>query len=161
MHERSKADPFLHVAQTVSLRTQANSLRYIILAREAIAFLMIVTQLERPIQQAFHVDLFMNRLTGRGGLSLLNKVAPPKLFGSQPDRLCNLIHVPFQREDTLRRAESAKRAMRRHVRRYCFAMDADIRTEVGAGRVNRASRKHDRRERAIRAAIDHKFDLHR
>src|SRR5439155_6432969 len=87
--------------------------------------------------------------------------APTKFFGTQTDRLRDFVHMTFQRKDTLRRAESAKSAVRRHVRRYCFAMNANIRTEVRTGGMNRAARKHDRRERAIRAAIDHKFDLHR
>ena len=154
MHERSKADPFPWVRGHPARPSS-------ILFGKPFSLRVIVTQLERPIEQAFHINFFANRLTGRSRLSLLNKIAPTKFFGSQSNRLRNFIHVTFQPKNALRRAESAKGAMRRHVCRHCTALDANVRTEIGPGGVNRAARKHHRRQRAIRAAIDHKFDLHR
>ena len=161
MHERSKADSFPWSADILSAVRGHPARSSSVLFRKPLALGVIIAHLERAIQQAFHVDTFTNRLTGRSRLSLLNKVAPTKFFGSQTNRLRNFIHLTFQPKDTLRRAESAERTVRRHVRRYCSAVNANMRAEVRPGGVNRAARKHDRRERAIRAAIDHKVDLHR
>src|SRR6266542_4207056 len=132
-----------------------------ILSREPFALVVIVAQLKCAIKQTFHINFFANRLTSSRCLALFNEVAPAKFFWSQSDRLRDFVHVTFQPKDTLRRAESAKGSVRRHVRRHGFAMDANVRTKVWTSSVNRAAREHDGRKRAICATIDHKVDLHR
>ena len=49
--------------------------------------------------------------------------------------------------------------MRGNVRRDGGALDADVRTKIRPGRVNRAAREDDRRQSTVRAAINHKLDL--
>src|SRR5215471_2746429 len=159
MHERSKADAF-SVTQTVSLRrrSQTNILRYI-LARETFPLCMIVSQRERAIHQSFEIDFLANDLISSGRLAFFDEVAEPKFIRSQSDSLRDTIHVSFQRKDALRCAKSSKSAMRRRVRRHGGAPDTHVRAEIGTGRMNRAARKHDRRERAVSPAVDHKIDL--
>ena len=81
MHERSEADAFFYVAQTVSLRTQADSLRYIF-SREPFALGMIVSQLKRAIQQAFQINFLANDLIRRGRLAFFEEIATTKFFRS-------------------------------------------------------------------------------
>src|SRR5207244_10716193 len=92
VHERSEADASLEVAQTVSLRTQADSLRYI-LSREPFTLCMIIAQLKSAIEQTFHVDFFSNDLIGRLRLPFTNELATAEFFRTQPDRMRNFIHV--------------------------------------------------------------------
>ena len=61
----------------------------------------------------------------------------------------------------LRRAEAAERAVRRRVRRHRAAADAHVRAEVRTGGVDGAARQHDRRQRAVGAAVDDELDVHR
>ncbi len=49
--------------------------------------------------------------------------------------------------------------MRRNVGRHRLALNADVRTKVGTGGVNRSAGQHNWRERAVRATIDDEFDL--
>src|SRR5437879_5748185 len=104
MHKRSKADPFPWSADILSAVRGHPARSPSILFRKPLALRIIVAQLKRPIQQAFHINLFANRLTGCSRLSLLNKVAPPKFFGSHSNRLRDFVHMTFQPKDTLRRA---------------------------------------------------------
>ena len=122
---------------------------------------MIVSQLKRAIQQAFQIDFLANDLIRRGRLTFFNKIATAEFFRTQPDGLGDFVHVTFQSEDALRRPKASKRAVRRNVRRDRGALDAHVRTEVRPGRVNRAARKHHRRQRAVSAAINNEFDVHR
>ena len=69
--------------------------------------------------------------------------------------------MPLEREQALRRAEAAKRAVRRRVGRHRAAAQPHVRAEVRPGGVNGAARQHDRRQRAVRAAVDHEVDVHR
>ena len=60
------------------------------------------------------------------------------------ERFGDAIHVDFDGELRLRRAESAKRAVRRRVREHRAAVDASILTAIRTGRVNAAARQHHR-----------------
>src|SRR5262245_40936328 len=73
----------------------------------------------------------------------------------------NFVHLTFERKDALWCTESSKRAVRRNVGRNSAAVNSYVRTEVWPSRMNRPTRKHNRRKRAISAAVDHKLDLHR
>ena len=73
----------------------------------------------------------------------------------------NLIHVPFHRENSLRRAEASKCAVRRGIRGHGSRMHAQVGNEVGTRRVDRAAGEHHRRKRRIRAAINHEINFHR
>src|SRR5207244_152439 len=85
VHERSKADASLEVAQTVSLRY--------ILSREPFTLCMIIAQLKSAIEQTFHVDFFANDVIRRRRLAFTNEIATAEFFRTQPDRVRNLIHV--------------------------------------------------------------------
>ena len=90
-----------------------------------------------------------------------DEVAAAELLRRQAGRRGDAIHLPLEREHRLRRAEPAERAVRRRVGGDRLRADPDVRTEVRAGRVDRAARQHDRRQRAVRAAVDHELDVHR
>ena len=79
--------------------------------------------------------------------------------GVKPNRSRHFVHVSLQGKDALRRAESTKRTVRRDVRRHRSTLDAHVRTKIRTRRVNRAARKHHWRQRAVRAAVDHKIYL--
>ena len=91
----------------------------------------------------------------------LDEVAAAELVGREADGGGDLVHVALEREDALRRAEAAERAVRRRVRRDRAAADADVRAEVRPGGVDRAARQHDGRQRAVGAAVDREVDVHR
>src|SRR5258708_20965682 len=50
-----------------------------VLARKALSFLMVARQLKGPIEQAAHINLFSDDLTGRRRLTFLNKITTTKL----------------------------------------------------------------------------------
>ena len=81
--------------------------------------------------------------------------------GGEPRRRRDAVHLQLEREDRLRRAEAAEGAVRRGVGRDRLRADPDVRTVVGTGGVNRPARQHDRRQRAVRAAVDDELDVHR
>ena len=90
-----------------------------------------------------------------------DEVAAAELLGGQTRRRRDAVHLQFEREDRLRRAEAAKRAVRRRVGRDRLRADAHVRAVVRTGGVNRPARQHDRRQRAVRAAVDDELDVHR
>src|SRR6185295_2114966 len=104
---------------------------------------------------------FANRLAGGSRLAFVKEVATSKLFRCQTNSVRDFVHVSFEREDALRRAEAPKRTMRWNVRRHRAAVNANVGTNVWASGVNRSARKHDGRERAISTTIDHEVDLDR
>src|SRR5258706_8921036 len=97
---------------------------------------MIVAQFECPVQQTIHVDLLVNHLIGRRRLAFFDEVAAAKLFRSQTYSLGDFIQLPLERKNTLWRAATSESTVRRHVRRHCPTLDADIRAVVRAGGVN-------------------------
>src|SRR5262249_18184603 len=104
--------------------------------------------------------MFAYDLLGCGRLPFANEIAPAKLFGGNAHSACDFIHMAFEREDALRRAETAKCAVRRMICRHSAAANAYVRAIVWPGSMNRSPRQHDRRERGIGAAIDREINLH-
>ena len=90
-----------------------------------------------------------------------DEVAAAELLGRQADGGGDLVHVPLEREDALRRAEAAERAVRRDVGGDGAAAHAHVRARVRPRGVDGAARQHDRRQRAVRAAVDREVDVHR
>src|ERR1700741_2061647 len=91
----------------------------------------------------------------------MNEVATAKLFRRQTHSLSNYVHVSLEREDALRRSKSSERTVRRNVGRNCLAVNPHVGTNVWTSGMNRSAREHDRRKRAVSAAIDDEVDLHR
>src|SRR5437879_6352683 len=89
-----------------------------------------------------HVHVFANHLSGRGGRPRLNEIALAKLFRRQTNGARHSIQVSFERKDALRRAEAAKRAVRRRVGGYCAAADAHIRAGIRTWRGDGAAGLH-------------------
>src|SRR6185369_10846942 len=133
----------------------------VVFTRKLFALRVVFTELKRARQQVVHVDAFANHLAGRGGFAFVNEVATTKFFRTQSDRLSNFIHVPFEREDALRGAKSPKGAVGRNVRCDRATVNPDVGTDIWTSSMDRSSRKHDRRQCAISAAIDDEVDLHR
>ena len=132
-----------------------------VLAREPLALRAVVGQRQRAIEQRRHVDRLADHLADRQRLARTDEIAPAELLGRQADGRGNLVHVPLEREDALRRAEAAKRAVRRQRwSRPRGRARARSDKQYGPGRVDRAARQHDRRQRAVRAAVDHEVDVH-
>src|SRR5438105_1412765 len=142
MHERGEPNaaerghPCLQSAQT----------RALVLFREAFALSVIVAQFKRAIEETFQVQTFANGLTGFSRLAVFDEVAASKFFRRQPNGPGNFVHVALQREDALRRAKSPESPVWRDVGRDRLALDANVRTEVRPGGVNRAAREHYRRQ---------------
>ena len=90
----------------------------------------------------------------------MQKIAAAKFFRRQADRGGHLVHLPFQREDALRRAESSKRAVRRIGGGKRAAADADVRARIRTGGVNHAARQHDGGERRVGTSVDVEIDFH-
>src|SRR6185369_6691992 len=122
---------------------------------------MIFAELQRSGEQLVHVHRLTDDLAGRSSLTFVNKIAPAKLFRRESNSVSNFVNLAFEREDALRRTEPSERTVRRNVSRHSAAVNSDVRTDVWASGMNRPTRKHNRRERAIRAPVDNKFDLHR
>src|SRR5580700_4510814 len=91
----------------------------------------------------------------------MQKIAAAKFLGRKMQRGGDLVHLAFQRENTLRRTEAAKRAMRRISGREGAAADAHVGAGIGAGRVNGAARENDGGERGISSSVDIEIDFHR
>ena len=80
--------------------------------------------------------------------------------GARPTAAATRSMMAFERENALRRAESAKGAVRRRVGGDGAAANAHVRAIVGTGGVDRAAREDDRRERLVGAAVDREVDVH-
>src|SRR5262249_45066249 len=88
-----------------------------VLTREALAFCVIVRQLERAIEETPHVPRLRDRLADGERLSGDDEVPAAEVFRREPDGRRDLVHVALEREEALRRAEASKGAVRRHVGR--------------------------------------------
>ena len=123
---------------------------------ETLALGVVVAFPERAIEQGIEIYFLLNQLSGGSRLAFANKISPPELFRSQIQGARHLIQMALQRENTLRRAEAAKCAVRRGVGRHGLRLDAHIGAEVRPGRMNRAAREHHGRKRRVRTPINHK-----
>src|SRR5579862_7307909 len=108
--------------------------------REAFALCEIVALPERAIEQAVKVHVFVDQLSRDGCLALVKKISPPEFFRRQVHGTSYLIHVPFRGEEGLRRAETAKRAVRRSIGRHGPGMNSHVGAGVGSRCVNRSAR---------------------
>src|SRR2546427_6760002 len=102
MHKRGEADAFLARAGRV-------------LSREALPFALVIGESESALHERIHVHQLVNGLASGGCLALANVIAPPELFRSQTHGRGDPVHVPLERKNTLRRAETAECAVRRMI----------------------------------------------
>jgi hypothetical protein len=68
-----------------------------------------------------------------------NEIAPTKFLRGQTGGARDLVHLSFERKDTLWSAETAKSPVRRMIRCDSAAADAHIRAIVWPGSMNRPS----------------------
>jgi len=108
------------------------------------AFLVIVREDQRAVEQRIHLHRFVHHLANRTHLTLHDEVAAPEVVGRKPGPFRHHVHVPLEREQALRRAEPPEGAVRRRGCGHRAAADADVGAVVGAGRVERAARQYDR-----------------
>ena len=108
-----------------------------LLVRESLALRVVVAQLEGAIHQLVHIDFFADHLADGERLALVNEIAAAQFFGRDADGFRDAVHVAFERENALRRAESAEGAVRRHVGGDGAAAHANVGAEVRAGGVDR------------------------
>ena len=87
----------------------------------------------------------MDYLADGKGLALLDKIAAAKLLRRESDGRGDSVEMAFEREDALRRAKPAKRAVRRGVRCHHAALNQHVGAGVRSGGVNGASGQHNRR----------------
>src|SRR5579863_10174280 len=73
--------------------------------------------------------------------------------------LSDALHVPLKRKKGLRRAEAAKRTVRRSIRGHSLGTDADTGPVVRTTGMNGAARKDNRRQGLIGAAINGEIDF--
>ena len=74
--------------------------------------------------------------------------------GSSPSAVGNPVHVHFDRELRLRRAEPAERAVGRRVRHRRAAADADVVAAIRTARVDHAARQDHGAQRRVGAAVE-------
>src|SRR5271165_572028 len=104
---------------------------------ESLSLCVIVAERERAVKKLVEIDGFVDGLLGDRRLSGLQKIAPTNLCWRKADGGGDAIHVAFHGEQTLRRAKSAKRPVRRHVRRYSLGANANVRPVIRTAGVNR------------------------
>jgi hypothetical protein len=78
----------------------------------------------------------------------------------QADLAGEAIHVDFNRELRLRRAEPAKRPVRRRIRHRRPAVNADVIAAIRTAAVDDAAREDHGAERRVRAAVHDDVDVH-
>ena len=81
--------------------------------------------------------------------------------GDEAELRGDLVQVPLEREERLRRTEAAEGAVRGRVGRDGARPDADVVDVVGPGGVDAAAREDDLRQRRVRAAVDDEVDVER
>src|SRR5215207_6380938 len=94
---------------------------------------MIVADVQCACKQVVHVHAFANNLAGCRRLAFVNEVATTKRFRGQTNHASDFIHLPFQREDALRRAETSEGAVRRNVSGDSATVNPHVRTNVWPG----------------------------
>ena len=94
---------------------------------------VVVGFLERAGEEMLHVDRVGEKLAGGGAVAGGEEVAAAEFFGGEADDAGDLVHVAFESEERLRRAESAKGSVGRDVGGHGSGADGDVRPAVGAG----------------------------
>src|ERR1700721_2392010 len=110
--------------------------------RESLAFLVIAAQFESAFEQFVHSHFFVDHLAHGKRLALVNEIAAAQLFRREADDGGHPIEMAFEREDALRRAETAKGPVRRSIGGHHTALNQNVWASVRPGGVNRAARQH-------------------
>ena len=126
----------------------------LIVPRESLFLCVIVREFEGAVEKFAEIDLFVYGLAGCGGLPGFEEIAAPDFHWRKSDDLGDAVHVTLEREEGLRGAKSAERAMRRHTGGDCFSANANAGPIVGATGMDGAARKDDRRQRFVSAAVN-------
>src|SRR6267154_965087 len=98
----------------------------LVLLGEAQLLGVVVRKIECAVEKFSEVDLFVDDLFGGRCLPGLQKVPAPNLRWRKAHNLRDTIHMSFDREYTLRRAEAAKGAMGRRIRCHGLRANANI-----------------------------------
>ena len=98
--------------------------------------LLVLHEFQRPILQAGQIGLVTKRLPRCRCLSGAQQIAPPQLDRINPQSGGDDVHVPLDREDRLRRAESPKRPIRRRIAQPRLAMSMYILAIIWTGCMN-------------------------
>src|SRR5260370_116318 len=80
-------------------------------------------------------------------------------LGGEADDFCDLVHVAFEREDDLRRAESAEGPMGRNICCHRFGANSDVGPVVGAGGMDGSAGEDYGGEGGVGSAVDGEVDL--
>ena len=118
-----------------------------------------VTGLDREPEDLLGGDALAEDLAGRRRVAGLVGVAPPDLGRAEAEPLGDPVQVGLDGELDLGRPEAAEGAVRRGVRAGRPGPDPDVRAAVRAARVECATREHDRRQGAVRAAVHDDLDV--
>ena len=108
---------------------------------------VIVGDRQRAIEQRAHVDRIAHHLADGARVARANEIAPPQFVRRQTDGGRDAVHVPLEREQTLRRPESTEGPMRRRVGRHGTTAQPHVRAHVGS-RPSESSRATARRATA-------------
>src|SRR6202035_1832688 len=106
-----------------------------------------------------HIDGVAEELAGGGAVAGGEEVAAAEFLGSEADDFRDFVHVAFEREDALRRAESAEGSVGGNVGRHGFGADGDVGPVVGTGGVDGAAGEDYRGEGGVGSAVDGAVDL--
>ena len=115
----------------------------------------------RFLEDHERAGVLAQRLTGGGGVAGTQRIHPAQFDRVHAERLGDALHVHFDGELGLRRAEAAERAVGRSVGEHCAAADVDVVAAVGTGGVDAAAREHHRAQRDVSAAVEDDLDVHR
>jgi len=91
----------------------------------------------------------------------VDEVAAAQFVRREADDLGDAVEMALEREDALRRSESAEGAVRRHIGGDGAAANAHVGAVVRTGGVNRAARENDRRKSFVGAAVNGEVDFDR
>jgi len=87
------------------------------------------------------------------------EVAAAEFFGGEADDFGDLVHVAFEGEDALRRAEASEGSVRRNICCHRFGADGEVGPVVGAGGVDGARERTTGDRVGIGSAVDGEVDL--
>src|SRR6185369_7200593 len=96
------------------------------------------------VEHVARADAPLQPLAGSRYVALTQHIDAAQFERVNIKRRSDLFHLHLVSESDLRRAETAKRAVGRRVRRDGARRDADVVATVRAERVNRAARQHYR-----------------
>ncbi len=115
-----------------------------IFAIELFALGVVIRFFQRSSEEVLQIDRIVEELAGRGAVAGGEEVATAEFFGGEADDFCDLVHVAFEGEDALRRAEAAEGSVRRNICCHRFCANGDVGPVIGAGGVDGAAGEDDR-----------------